>query len=268
MRCFAWALMSNHTHFVVETGPVPLSTVFKRVNTGFAQRFNRRSERRGYLFQNRFGSRPITDDADLMVVIAYVLRNPLDAGLARDLRDLERYPWSSYGAVTGQRDPLPFECVRSTLLAFADEPALARDRLRQWIARAPAPAPSLDDLIRAACRSHGLPERDLRTGRRTQAAARARLEVCRRANAELGLRPSTVARALGVTRAAVCQALQRLEPPQVYKEDRPPAKRRCWCGAWRGRGTRAGGRARGRGRGARRSPGACARRRRRGRSAR
>jgi putative transposase len=96
-RCLAWALMSNHLHLVLQTGSVPLSTVMKRIHTGFAMRFNRRSERRGYLFQSRFGSRLVRDDADLLPVVASALKNPLEGGLVRDPTTLERYPWSSYG---------------------------------------------------------------------------------------------------------------------------------------------------------------------------
>ena len=212
MRCFAWALMSNHLHLVLQTGPVPLSTVMKRVHTGFAVRFNRRNERRGYLFQGRFGSRVVKDDADLLAVVAYVLRNPLEGGLVGDAVELESYPWSSYGALIGRREPLPFESISATRAIFGGAPAVARERLRAWISREPAPrrcAVSLDDLIRDTCLRHAVAEADVRAGRRTSAAIRARAEICRRAVVELELRASVVARALGLTRSAVSQTLHR-----------------------------------------------------------
>ena len=210
-RCLAWAL-SNHLHLVLRSGHVSLSNVMKRLHTGFAIRFNRRNDRQGYVFQGRFGSRLVRNEPDLLTVIAYVLRNPLAAGIVRTLSELERYPWSGYGALVGRRDPLPFECVTSTLAAFGDEPERARAELREWIAREPAngtATPSLDELIRETCRAYGVAEGDVRGGRRTPAVICARGAICRRAVHELGLRASHVARAVGLTRGAVSQALRR-----------------------------------------------------------
>ncbi len=213
MRCFAWALMTNHLHLVVQTGPVPLWRVFKRVNTGFAVRFNRRSERAGYLFQSRFGSRAVKDDDDLRVVIGYVLRNPLDAGIVRSVDHLVRYPWSAYSALVGRRRPFPFEDVRSTLDCFGRDSRSARRSLERWVReptrQEPAPSP-LDALIRAVCGELGVSEAELRAGRRRLGVSRARAEVCRRAIDELGLRPTDVARTLGVTRSAASQARKKL----------------------------------------------------------
>ncbi len=49
--CFAWALMSNHAHLLLRTGPVSLSLVMRRLLTGYAQQFNRRHQRHGHVFQ-------------------------------------------------------------------------------------------------------------------------------------------------------------------------------------------------------------------------
>jgi REP element-mobilizing transposase RayT len=214
--CLVWVFMSNHLHLVLRSGHASVSTVMKRLHTGFAMRFNRRNTRQGYVFQGRFGSRIIENETDLLTVIAYVLRNPLAAGMVRNLAELARYPWGSYGALAGARTPLPFECVAEALASFGDEPGLARARLREWIAREPADPgaarPSLAELIRAISREYGLAEADVRGRQRTHIAARAREEICRRAVHGLGLRASVVARALGVTRGAVSQALRR--PPR------------------------------------------------------
>jgi len=45
--CYAWALMSNHSHFLFRTGDVPLSTLMRRLLTGYVVRFNRRHRRHG-----------------------------------------------------------------------------------------------------------------------------------------------------------------------------------------------------------------------------
>ena len=41
-RCYAWALMQNHVHLLLRTGLVSISTVMRRLLTGYAQQFNLR----------------------------------------------------------------------------------------------------------------------------------------------------------------------------------------------------------------------------------
>ena len=52
--CYAWALLPNHFHLLLKTGPVPIATVMRRLLTGHAVRYNRRHQRHGHLFQNRY----------------------------------------------------------------------------------------------------------------------------------------------------------------------------------------------------------------------
>jgi len=210
--CFGWALMSNHLHLVLKAGARRVGTTMQRVLTGYAMRFNGRAGRQGHLFQGRFGSRLLRDDGELAVAIRYVLRNPLEAGLARDLTDLERHPWSGYGAIAGRRPAHPFEAVAETLALFGPDSATARMRLREWLDDAQRPATRadrLEELIREVCRTLGLVETSVSGRGRTQLVSRARALVCQRAVAELGLGVVEVARALGLSHAAVSQALGR-----------------------------------------------------------
>jgi REP element-mobilizing transposase RayT len=39
--CYAWALIPNHFHLLLRTGKVPVSTVMRRLLTGYAVSFNR-----------------------------------------------------------------------------------------------------------------------------------------------------------------------------------------------------------------------------------
>jgi putative transposase len=54
--CYAWSLLSNHAHFRFRTGTTPLSTLVRRLLTGYAVSFNRRHKRHGQVFQNRYKS--------------------------------------------------------------------------------------------------------------------------------------------------------------------------------------------------------------------
>jgi putative transposase len=52
--CYAWALIPNHFHLLLRTGGVPISVLMKRLLTGYAVNFNRRHNRHGHLFQDRY----------------------------------------------------------------------------------------------------------------------------------------------------------------------------------------------------------------------
>ena len=54
--CYAWSFLTNHAHFLFRTGTTGLSTLMKRLLTGYVVSFNRRHARHGPLFQNRFKS--------------------------------------------------------------------------------------------------------------------------------------------------------------------------------------------------------------------
>ena len=55
-RCFAWCLMGNHYHLLLETGSVPMSKLMSGLLTSFAGFYNRRTRRVGHVFQNRYHS--------------------------------------------------------------------------------------------------------------------------------------------------------------------------------------------------------------------
>jgi REP-associated tyrosine transposase len=88
---YAYCLMPNHFHLVVETEREFLSAGMHRLNFLHAQRFNRRHNRDGHLFQNRFGTRVIESNEHLAAAIAYVLDNPVRAGLCERASD---WRWS------------------------------------------------------------------------------------------------------------------------------------------------------------------------------
>ncbi len=88
----AYCLMTNHIHLVLRTTTEPISLVMKRLGVRYVGWFNRKYARVGHLFQSRFASLPVEDDAYLITLLRYVWHNPVEAGLASRAED---YPWSS-----------------------------------------------------------------------------------------------------------------------------------------------------------------------------
>ena len=106
-QCYAWALIPNHFHILLRTGPTPLSTVMRRLMTGYAVSFNIRHRRTGHLFQNRYKSVVCEEDNYLLELTRYIHLNPLRAKLVEDLNSLDKYPWSGHSVLIGkQKNPL------------------------------------------------------------------------------------------------------------------------------------------------------------------
>jgi len=100
--CLAWALMGNHVHLLLRTGRVPVSTLMRRLLTGYAQQFNRRHGRHGVLFQNRYKSILCEEEPYLLALVRYIHLTPLRAGLVKDMAALRSYARCGHSALMGK----------------------------------------------------------------------------------------------------------------------------------------------------------------------
>lgn len=100
--CYAWCLMTNHYHLVLETAEPNLSRGMRQLNGIYAQTFNRRHRRVGHLFQGPFKSILVDRDSYLLEVIRYVILNPVRA---RMVKAAGQYPWSNYREMIGKSEP-------------------------------------------------------------------------------------------------------------------------------------------------------------------
>ncbi|HOW43998.1 MAG TPA: transposase [Candidatus Aminicenantes bacterium] len=100
IRIFAFCLIDNHYHLVVENRSGRLSHFLRQLNGQYGMYYRRKTASQGYVFQNRFHSSLIQDEGYLTLAIRYVLLNPVRAGLAAVSTD---YPWSSAGAYFSRR---------------------------------------------------------------------------------------------------------------------------------------------------------------------
>ena len=121
-RLHAFALMSNHVHLLIEPGNESLETVFRRIGTRYAVWFNRKYERAGHLFQNRYISENVETDLYFLTVLRYILQNPAKAGLESRPGT---YRWSSYlayqkgaGAITDTEYATVLFGSRETLVQY------------------------------------------------------------------------------------------------------------------------------------------------------
>jgi putative transposase len=91
--CYAFCLMPNHYHLLLETPDPNISSGMHLLNGRYARRFNVRHDRVGHVFGGRYHAEPIVRDEHLLEVCRYIALNPVRAGLCNDP---DAWPWSSY----------------------------------------------------------------------------------------------------------------------------------------------------------------------------
>jgi putative transposase len=101
--CYAWALLANHAHLLLRTGRHPIATVMRRLLTGYAVTFNRRYNRHGQLFQNRYKSVLCQEDPYLMELVRYIHLNPLRAKIVKNYSSLGKYEYCGHGFILGKK---------------------------------------------------------------------------------------------------------------------------------------------------------------------
>ena len=102
-QLYAYCLMSNHIHLLIRTGKEPLGKIFQKLECSFVHWYNKKYERCGHLFQNRFKSIPVQSKEAFLTVLRYILQNPMKAGIENVPGS---YPWSSYFSYAGPADGL------------------------------------------------------------------------------------------------------------------------------------------------------------------
>jgi len=81
----AFCLMTNHYHLLLETKQANLSKAIQSVNDKYAKYFNKKYKRSGHLWQGRYKSYPLFDDAHFWIVAKYIERNPIKANMVNDI---------------------------------------------------------------------------------------------------------------------------------------------------------------------------------------
>ncbi|MBI5741995.1 MAG: transposase [Nitrospirae bacterium] len=96
---YAWALMTNHAHFLLRSGPKGLAKFMRQFLTGYAISYNRRHRRHGHVFQNRYKSIVCDENKYFTELVRYIHLNPLRAGVVKTLAELDGYRYSGHSVL-------------------------------------------------------------------------------------------------------------------------------------------------------------------------
>jgi len=130
---YAYALMKNHYHLLIETDSNNLHNFMHRLNTSYSMYFRYKRRRPGHCFQGRYGARLVRGDSYLLALTRYIHLNPVKttAVAHKSINEkramLSAYPWSSYRGYVSRLHSEAF--VNYRWLALMRRSALALNRL-------------------------------------------------------------------------------------------------------------------------------------------
>jgi len=101
VKIYGYCLMDNHAHLLIDANGADISKVMHAINFSYAMYFNKKHEREGHLFKDRFKSKIVDNDRYLKTVSLYIHNNPTDIGEFKDCP--EKYAFSSLGIYIGKR---------------------------------------------------------------------------------------------------------------------------------------------------------------------
>lgn len=140
----AFCFMPNHIHLLLQQRKDGgIAKFMSKVGTGYAGYFNRKYQRKGHVFQNRFLSVPIRDDNQLQIVFNYIHANPVsliepnfkEAGVKNPKETIEfinNYKWSSYRDYIGIKN-FTFVTQRGFMGKIIGETNGFKENLESWI---------------------------------------------------------------------------------------------------------------------------------------
>lgn len=102
IKIIAYCIMNNHAHMLIEAHELKkLSKFMQRLNTTYGIYFNKKYNRVGYVFRNRYRSEGIYNEKQLYNCIKYIYNNPVKAGICNNAYE---YAFSNYKQIPNVKD--------------------------------------------------------------------------------------------------------------------------------------------------------------------
>ena len=101
---YAYCLMTNHVHLLIRECDEGITEPIRSITIAYAIYFNKRYNRTGHLFQDRFRSEPVNDMAYFVTLLRYIHQNPVAGGITMNVRE---YTWSSWCEYEGRTCAVP-----------------------------------------------------------------------------------------------------------------------------------------------------------------
>ncbi len=129
--CYAYCLMDNHYHLLIETPEGNLAAGMQRLNSVYSSKFNKRHQRVGHVLQGRYDARVVEKESYLLKVARYIVLNPVRAGMVQRPDD---WFWSSYRQTAGLSSGRSLLKTDWLLTQFGPDQASARQNYKDFVA--------------------------------------------------------------------------------------------------------------------------------------
>ena len=126
---YAYLLMSNHVHLLIETRETPLSKILQGINQRYTMYFNWRYRTIGHVFQGRYRAFICDKDEYLLSLIKYIHLNPVRAKISKTPGE---YRWSSHRSYVGREEDGLVDIDR-VLGMFSENKRRARNLYRAYM---------------------------------------------------------------------------------------------------------------------------------------
>ncbi len=126
-QLYGYCLMNNHIHLLMKEEKESISKTVKRISSSYVHWYNKKYGRCGHLFQERFKSESVETEEYFLTVLRYIHKNPIAAGLTKDM---EKYSWSSYREYI--RVPI-YTDVDFALNIFSEEAGIAKKAFDKYM---------------------------------------------------------------------------------------------------------------------------------------
>lgn len=127
---YAYVLMSNHVHLLIEAQKTPLSKILQGINQSYTAYFNRRYKTSGHLFQGRYKAILCDRDEYLLSLVKYIHLNPVRAMI---VKTPDEYRWSSHQSYAKRPNGRDIIDEEQVLRMFSEDKARARKLYRTYI---------------------------------------------------------------------------------------------------------------------------------------
>lgn len=152
-----FVLMDNHWHLLAQTPLANISEFMRQFNITYTSHYNRRHHRVGHLYQGRFRSFLVEEDAYLSMVSRYIHLNPVKTSAqrrrttAQQLHYLWNYRWSSLPGYVNLAPRLGFVEYGTVLADYTNDRQPAEKAYRDQLIGDLAGGLSIHDRIVGQC---------------------------------------------------------------------------------------------------------------------
>lgn len=249
---YSFALIPNHFHLLLRRDETSVSKVMLRLLTSYALYFNKRHQREGHLFQNRYKATVCQESTYFLELVRYINLNPLNAGAVKSLEELSRFRFASHSYILGRRQCEWFQ--EDLLLShFGKKKGAARAAYNDFISAGHAaghaaacaamaekaidegdlieglgkpcpedkyrePQPTFEDLLEEVSRDFQVPKARITGRTKIRGVVEARRVLAYRLSSEAGMTGCDIARILSLSRSTISKMIRSGESRMLEKE--------------------------------------------------